>query len=159
MRTLRQWLVLALAISSLVLATGCAEDSSSTTDADGGSGVECWAHQLPKFASTSSFASAEGCQYDVVFSNKTANDDLALHIRSSLMARGLNVWQQQSSMPYANAHTSCHCNGHAMAMAWSWPGLAMAGTWPGHGRAMARPWTCAPCRGKQPKHTPRKNRL
>ena len=35
MRTLRQWLVLALAISSLVLATGCADDSS-TTDTDGG---------------------------------------------------------------------------------------------------------------------------
>ena len=36
MRTLRQWLVLALAISSLVLATGCADDSSSTTESDAG---------------------------------------------------------------------------------------------------------------------------
>ena len=36
MRTLRQWLVLALAITTLILAPGCAEDSSSTTDPNGG---------------------------------------------------------------------------------------------------------------------------
>ena len=39
MRTLRQWLVLSLAISALVLSTGCAEDSDAGTDNNtGGNG-------------------------------------------------------------------------------------------------------------------------
>ena len=49
--------------------------------------------------SVSSLASIEGCQYDLVFSNKTVNDDIALGVRDSLMANGLKIWQQQASMP------------------------------------------------------------
>eukprot|EP01043_Picozoa_sp_COSAG02_P042066 COSAG02_NODE_3544_length_6588_cov_3.222993_2_plen_190_part_00 len=38
-------------------------------------------------------------EFDFVFSNKTASDELCLEIRAKLTAQGIRVWQQQTNIP------------------------------------------------------------
>ncbi len=50
--------------------------------------------------------------YEIVFSNKTHTDNLALSLRETLMQSGLRVWQQQTSVPKNSSNwfeSWCEC--------------------------------------------------
>ena len=38
-------------------------------------------------------------EFDFVFSNRTASDELCLQIRAKLTAQGIRVWQQKTNIP------------------------------------------------------------